>query len=214
VTFDIPNSFGSGGPEPWSGPDPFATAANPRFGRANVWNHLPADFGVLVRDPRWSKLVDHRGRPTRVRFVVRGTVLPTNLYPYNPAAYAGNTLRTQWLAWNSWNGDIPGAAGPGSSKTIFWRITGLEPRARYAMFVMGNIADINRSFAMHIQGATKTVQTTAFGGPLGTGGAYFPNLRADRRGRIWGLGIGVGDDTTYLNEANWAGFQLVRLPSR
>jgi hypothetical protein len=214
VTFDVPNSFGSGGPVPVSGPDPSATAANPLFGQANVWNHLPAPFGVLVRNPRWSQLVDSSGRRTHVRFVVRGTVLPVNLYPYSPSLYAGNTLRSQFLAWNSWNGPIPGAAGPGESKTIWWMVTGLEPRARYAMFVYGAIADNSRSFDMRIQGVTKNVPTYAFGAPLGSGGAYFANLRADRQGRIWGLGIGVGDDSTFVNEANWVGFQLARLRPR
>jgi hypothetical protein len=214
VTFDIPNSFGAGGPVPMSGPDPSATAANPLFGRADVWNHLPAPFGVLTANPSWSGLVDSEGRKTRVRFDIRGTVLPVNLYPYAPDLYEGNTLRSQFLAWNSWNGSVPGGAGPGESRVIRWTISGLRPNAIYAMFVYGSLADSSRSFDMRIQGVTKSVPTYPFGSPMGSGGAYFPYLRSDYRGEISGLGIGVGEDSTAVNEANWVGFQLVRVPSR
>jgi hypothetical protein len=208
VTFTIPNSFGLGGPAPMSGPEPAATAALPLFGAANVWNNLPATFGVLTRNPSWSNLVDSNGTMTRVRFSVAGTVLPVNLYPYGPDLYVGNTLRSQWIAWNSWNGPIPGAAGPGESTTIRWTIGGLLPNHRYSMFFYGAVANIARSFDMRIQGRTKNIPTYLYGTPMGSGGVYFANLWSDGRGRVQGLGVGVGDDTTAENEANWVGFQL------
>jgi hypothetical protein len=209
VTFSIPNSFGLGGPAPMSGPEPAATAALPLFGAANVWNNLPATFGVLTRNPSWSNLVDSKGRTTRVRFRVVGTVLPVNLFPYGPDLYVGNTLRSQFIAWNSWNGPIPGAAGPGESTTIRWTIEGLQPNHRYSMFFYGAVTNTARSFDMTIQGRTKNVPTYLYGAPMGSGGAYFANLWSDGLGRIRGQGIGVGDDSTAENEANWVGFQLV-----
>jgi len=212
VTFLVPNSFGAGGPGPMSGPEPSATAANPLFGLADVWNNLPAAFGVLTKDPSWSGLVNSHGAKTRVSFSVKGTVLPINLYPYNPAAYAGDALRSQWIAWNSWNGPVFGAAGPGESTTIRWTISGLKPHRRYAMFVYSNLADLSRSFDMRIEGITKNVPTYVYNTPIGPGGVYFANLFSDASGRISGRGIGVGDDSTALNEANWVGFQLVETP--
>jgi hypothetical protein len=123
VTFNIPNSFnGVTGPPLISGPEPFATAANPHFGAANVWNSLPTTFGVLTTNPSWSGLVDSKGAPTNVNFSITGTVLPVNLYPYNPAEYTGNEFRSQFLAWNSNNGPNPGGAGPGESTTIYWTL--------------------------------------------------------------------------------------------
>lgn len=215
VTFSIPNTFnGVSGPGPMSGPEPYATAANPLFGAANVWNNLPAPFGVLVTNPSWSGLVDNQGRTTHVGFSVTGTVLPTNLYPYDPSAYVGDTLRSQFISWNSWNGPVFGGAGPGESTTIRWAISGLKPHTRYAMFVYGGLADISRSFDISIEGVTKNVPVYLYGSSIGAGGVYFAHIWSDPWGRISGEGIGVGDDSTAQNEANWVGFQLVEMRVR
>ena len=211
VTFDIPNSFnGVTGPPLMSGPEPSATSANPRFGNANVWNNLPLSFGVLTTDPSWSGLVDNRGGATRVSFSVTGTVLPVNLYPYNPAMYAGDTLRSQFLAWNSNNGPIHGGAGPGESTTIRWTISGLRPRTRYRLFVYGALAGISRSFDMTIGRTTENVPSYVSGNNIGAGGAYFAFVMSDSKGRIRGEGVGIGSSTVAgaPNEANWSGFQL------
>lgn len=208
VTFSIPNPFGEG-PGPMSGPEPAATAALPLFGATNVWNNLPAPFGPLITDPSWANLVDSNGRTTRARFTVEGTVLPVNLYPWFPVGYIGNELRSQFLAWNSWNGTIPGGAGPGASTTIRWTISGLRPLTRYSMFFYGAVADDARSFDIRIQGRRRSVPTYLFGDPMGSGGAYVASVWSDWRGRITGRGVGVGEDTTADNEANWVGFQLV-----
>jgi len=214
VTFDIPNSFGLGGPGPMSGPESAATIANPLFGAANVWNNLPATFGGLTTNPSWSGLVNSHGGKTHVKFSVIGTVLPVNLYPYIPSAYLSDTLRSRWLAWNSWNGPVFGGAGPGESTTIRWTISGLGPNASYDMFVYGAVADLSRSFDMTIEGRTMNVPTTTFGSSIGAGGVYFAHIFSDSWGRISGAGTGVGDDSTALNEANWVGFQLVRVRNR
>jgi len=195
-----------------SGPEPSATAANSLFGAADVWNNLPAAFGVLIENPSWSNLLDHKGRLTGVTFSITGTVLPVNLYPFIPSAYVGDTLRSRFLAWNSWNGPVFGGAGPGESTTIHWTISGLQPNKRYAMFVYGAVADISRSFDMTIAGVTMNVPTYIFGSPIGAGGVYFPNLFSDSQGSISGDALGVGNDATALNEANWVGFQLVETP--
>jgi len=214
VTFSIPNSFGMGGPPPMSGPESAATSANPLFGSANVWNNLPTVFGVLTTNPSWSGLVNSRGATTRVKFSIVGTVVPVNLYPYNPSAYVSDTLRSQFIAWNSWNGPVFGGAGPGESTTIRWTISGLRPNARFQMFVYGAIADISRSFDMTIQGRTMNVPTYVYGSSIGSGGAYFVDVFSDPRGRISGVGRGIGNDSTALNEANWTGFQLVQVRTR
>jgi len=214
VTFSVPNSFGMGGPPPMSGPESAATIANPLFGSANVWNNLPAAFGVLTTNPSWSGLVNSHGAKTRVKFSIMGTVVPINLYPFNPLAYVSDTLRSQFLAWNSWNGPVFGGAGPGESKTIRWTISGLRPNARYDMFVYGGLADLSRSFDMTIEGRTMNVPTYVFGSSIGSGGVYFAHLFSDPFGRISGVGTGVGNDSTAVNEANWVGFQLVRVRTR
>lgn len=217
VTFNIPNSFnGVTGPPLMSGPEPSATAANPRFGVANAWNNLPITFGVLTTNPSWSGLVDSKGAATNVNFSITGTVLPVNLYPYNPAEFAGHDFRSQYLAWNSNNGHNPGGAGPGESTTIYWTLTGLRPRTRYRMFVYGPIAGISRSFDMIIEGRTRNVPTYVSASTIGFGGAYFANIRSDGSGRISGLARGIGSSTASgaVNEANWTGFQLLEARRR
>lgn len=51
---------------------------------------------------------------------------------------------------------------------------------------------------------------------IGSGGVYFADLVADARGRISGVGTGIGSSTVdgAPNEANWTGFQLVRVRNR
>jgi len=214
VTFNVPNSYGLGGPPPMSGPESGATSANPLFGAADVWNNLPTSFGILTKNPSWSGLVNSKGEMTRISFSVTGTVLPVNLYPYGPSNYGSDILRSRWIAWNSWNGPVFGADGPGESTTIRWTISGLRPNTRYDMFVYGAVADISRSFDMTIEGRTINVPTYIYGSPIGLGGVYFAHIISDPWGRISGRGIGVGEDLTAQNEANWPGFQLVEIPTR
>lgn len=194
-----------------SGPEPSATDANRSFGKAKVWNNLPLTFGVLTTDPSWSHLVDSEGARTGVKFAVAGSILPVNLYPYTPSEYGSDTLRSQFMAWNSWNGSVLGGAGPGESTAIEWTISGLEPDTEYDMFVYGAAGDVSRSFDMTIEGRTMNVPTYLLGSSIGSGGVYFAHIHSDREGRISGVGMGVGDDSTAANEANWSGFQLVRV---
>jgi len=221
VAFNVPNSFnGVTGPPPMSGPESSATGANPLFGGANVWNNLIInDFasgptGSLTTNPSWSGLVKSTGAATHVGLSITGTVLGVNLYVYYPPAYGSDTLRSQFIAWNSNNGPVFLGAGPGESTTIRWTISGLRPHTRYDMFVYGAVADISRSFDMTIEGQTKNVPTYVSVSAIGSGGVYFAHIISDAWGRISGVGTGVGDDSTAVNEANWTGFQLVEVRTR
>jgi PEP-CTERM motif len=211
VAFNIPNSFGSGGPSPMSGPESSATSANPLFGAANLWNNLDLNFGVLTTNPGWTNLVNSTGVATGVDFSITGTIVPINLYPYNPSAYGSNTLLSQFIAWNSCAGGGCGA-GPGESTSISWTISGLAPNTAYDMFVYGAIANVSRSFNMTINGTTINVPTYVYGSPIGPTGVNFANIVSNAQGDISGVGTGIGDNSSFLNEANWSGFQLVQAP--
>jgi hypothetical protein len=211
VAFNIPNSFGAGGPSPVSGPESSATSANSLFGAANDWNHLNLNFGVLTTNPGWTNLVNSAGAATGVDFSITGTVLPVNLYPFNPSAYGSNTLLSQFVGWNSCTAGGCGA-GAGESTSISWTISGLAPNTTYNMFVYGAIADQSRSFDMTIAGTTINVPTYAYGSPIGPTGVNFVNVVSNSQGDISGVGTGVGSSVGTMNEANWSGFQLVQVP--
>ena len=160
VVFTSVNEYGSGGPGDISGPESTATAQNPLFGAANVWNNLSSAFGVLTTNPSWTNLVDSNGNATGVELSIVGTVQPVNVYPYNPGFYAGNPLRSYYLAWNS-NG--PG----GESDSITWALSGLAPNATYDMCAYGPVTGQNVSFNMTIGSNTQAVQTYADFSSLG-----------------------------------------------
>jgi PEP-CTERM motif len=187
-----------------SGPESSATSANPLFGAANAWNNLNLDFGVLTTNPGWTNLVSSTGVATGVDFSITGTVLPLNLYPFNPSAYGSNTLLSQFVAWNSHGAD--------ESTSISWTISGLAPNTTYDMFVYGAIADQSRSFNMTISGTTINVPTYAWGSTVASSGVYFVDLTSNAQGSISGVGTGLGSNLGTANEANWSGFQLTQTP--
>ena len=198
------NPFGSSPPE--SGSEPAATAADPLFGAANVWNNLPSVYGDgLDVNPTWNNLVDSTGSSTGVSFSITGTMLPVELFPFltNP-----DPLRSAFLAWNSWtNGG--GGAGPGESTTISWTLTGLPRASTFDICVYGSVADMNRSFDMTIQGTTMSVPTFDNLSSPPPNCVLFSNVVSDAHGTISGVGAGVGSSLTATNEANWSGFQIV-----
>ena len=210
VAFPTVNTFGSGGPGPMSGAESAATSANPLFGAANVWNNLSLPFGVLTTNPGWTNLVDSTGASTGVGLSITGTVLPVNLYPYNPANYAGfPPLSSQFLAWNSHI--VPGTNN-GETSSISWMLTGLTPNATFDMCVYGSIADQSRSFNMTIEGTTLNIPTSAYGKSSSAGCSNFQNITSNALGEISGVGTGVGSGVGTANEANWSGFQIVQTP--
>lgn len=202
VVFTSVNDYGSGGPGNISGPENTATAENPLFGAANVWNNLSSTFGDLTTNPTWSDLVDSNGNSTGVNLSITGTVQAVNVYPYNPSFYAGNPLRSYYLAWNS-NG--PG----GESDSISWVLSGLAPNATYDLCAYGPVTGQNVSFTMAIGSNSQAVHTYADFSSLGC--TYFQNLKTNASGQLSGTGTGMGSDTGYANEADWTGFQLVEV---
>src|SRR3974390_1912579 len=93
-----------------SGNEAAATAANPAFGAANVWNNLFSPY-ALQANPSWSNLVSSTGTASNVGFSITGTFGPADLTPWEPAP---DPIRSAFLFWNSWQNGL-GAYGPGES---------------------------------------------------------------------------------------------------
>jgi len=202
VAFNFPNQFGA---SPLvSGPEPAATAANPLFGAANVWNNLTATFGVVNTNPAWTSLTNSTGAATGVDFSITGSVLPVDVYPFvsNP-----DPLRSEFIAWNS----NASASGPQESTLISWTLSGLAANSTFDMCVYGSRADQNRSFNMTIEGTTIDIPTFVSSDSHPADCALFANLTSNASGVISGVGTGIGSNIGSANEANWSGFQIVQL---
>jgi hypothetical protein len=210
VEFRGTNFFGIT-PPILSGPEPAATALDPLFGVANVWNPLNiSPFPALDVNPTWSNLVDSTGAQTPVSFSITGTVIGASLYA-PPGAVSGfvnaDPLRADYLAFNSNSATIPG-----ESTTIQWQITGLAPNAAYDMCVYGARADVARSFNMTVGTKTLNIPTLLFNDPSPSSCVLFQGILADANGTISGVGTGIGSPVGFQNEANWSGFQIAAVP--
>jgi PEP-CTERM motif len=207
VAFKTNNPAGNTGPV--SGSEAAATAANPAFGAANVWNNLFAP-AALDTNLTWSNLVDSAGAASSVGLSITGTVGPTDFTPWEPAP---DPIRTAFLFWNSWQDGL-GAYGAGESTNITWKLTGLQPNATYAMFFYGALPDMNRYFNVTIGGASQQVWSYSDYVPHPLTGTLFAMVYSDASGSITGTGDGSGSGWSgSANEADWAGFQIVRLSS-
>src|SRR5271165_2456848 len=177
VAFKTNNPYGNTGP--MSGNEAAATAANPAFGAANVWNNLFAP-PALDTNLSWSNLVNNTGAASRVSFSITGAVGPTDFTPWEPAP---NNPRSAFLFWNSWQDGL-GAYGAGESTNISWQLTGLQPNATYAMFFYGSLPDQNRYFNMTIGNTTQQVWSynDYVAHPLT--GTLFAAVRSDASGTI------------------------------
>lgn len=204
VAFKTDNPYGN---SPLvSGPEPAATDANPLFGAANVWNNLPTQFNQNA-NPTWSNLVDNTGAATGVGLSITGTVGGTDFWPWE--SYF-DPLRSAMIFWNSWT-EGGGAFGPGESKSISWTLSGLPPSTTFDMCVYGAFADIDRDFDMTIQGTTMSIPTFNSANSPQANCVLFTNVTSDGHGTISGVASGTGDSTTAVNEADWSGFQLVKV---
>ena len=205
VAFKTNNPAGNS--PPVSGPEAAATAADPAFGAANVWNNVFSPW-ALETNPVWSNLVDSTGTGSSVSFSITGTVGPTDFTPWEPAP---DPLRSAFLFWNSWQNGL-GAYGPGESSTISWKLTGLQPNATYAMFFYGGLPDMDRPFAMTIGGTTQQVWSYSDYVSHPLTGSLFATVYSDASGTITGIAAGEGSgwaDATH--EADWAGFQIAEV---
>jgi sugar lactone lactonase YvrE len=190
----------------FSGPEPAATALDPVFGAADVWNALKLSFNPFNVDPSFSNLLDSTGAQTPVSFSITGTVGGVSLYA--PAGTVSgftnpDPLRSDFLVFNSNSTTIPG-----ESTAIQWQITGLGPNSAYDMCVYGARADVARSFNMTIGGTTLNIPTLLFNDPSPSSCVLFRGIFSDASGTIFGVGMGIGSPVGFLNEANWAGFQI------
>jgi hypothetical protein len=77
------------------------------------------------------------------------------------------------------------------------------------MCVYGSRADAARSFDMSIDGVTQNIPTYVSGSSQPPDCVLFTQIDSGSTGTIAGIGSGVGDSTTAVNEADWSGFQLV-----
>jgi hypothetical protein len=206
VAFKTNNPAGNS--PPMSGAEPSATLAYARFGAAKVWNNLQNPYAPpLVKNPKWTNLLNSRGAVTGVSLAITGTVLPVDLYPYFTNV---DPLRSAFMAWNSWtNGG--GGAGPGESKTITWKLTGLPASAAFDMCVYGSDADIDRGFNMTIQGVVMNIPTFNDANSPLPNCVLFSNIVSDSNGTISGIAAGVGESLDAKHEANWSGFQLIQI---
>ena len=208
-TGTYPTEWGEPNPPLVSGPESAATAANPLFGAANVWNNLElTDMGFeLLSDPSVSNLLDSTGGNSGIGFSITGNVGAAVDYDYIPNP---DPLRSEYITFNgNGTGEIDG-----TSDSIMWSLTGLVPGATYDMCLYGSRTNYDRNFNMTIQGTTLDVpsyNTTDVPLP-GPDCIYFSNLVASGSGTITGLGVGIGSDLDLANEADWSGFQLVRTP--
>ena len=208
VTFKTNNPFGNS--PPMSGSEPAATIANPSFGAANVWNNLFSPWAPpLTKNPSWSNLVDNTGTATSVGLSITGTVFPLDLYPFIPNP---DPLRSAFIGWNSWTSG-GGGAGPGESTSIVWKLTGLPPSSKFDICVYGGVADTDRGFTMTVGGIIQYIPTFNSTSSSLQNCVLFSNIASNAKGVITVKADGVGDSTTAVNEANWAGFQLVQLPA-
>jgi hypothetical protein len=204
VTFKTNNPFGNS--PPMSGPEPAATDANPLFSTANVWNNLPLAYSQTT-DPSWTNLVDSTGADSGITLSITGTVIAIDLTPWIPNP---DPLRSAFMAWNSWtNGG--GAFGPGESTSITWTLTGLPVSTTFDICVYGSVADLDRSFDMTIQNTTMSVPTFNSANSPQPNCVLFTNVMSDNHGTISGVASGVGESLDAVNEANWSGFQLVKV---
>ncbi len=195
--FNVPE-----GPSPaFSGAEASATAANARFGAANVWNAigLPEFNTPAVVNPTFSSLRDSTGATTGVGLSLTGTVKGfSGVNSPSPDA-----LRKDYLFFNS--GDT--ILGNNPATTLSFSITGLMAGAAYDFFVYGS--DVrNRTFTMQVDGASSQVVA----GTSGT--AYFDDVVADANGRISGSLIPQPNEVDpggriTQQEVNWSGFQIV-----
>jgi hypothetical protein len=207
VVFKTDSPFGNS--PPVSGPEAAATDANPLFGGANVWNNLQAEFALNV-NPSWSNLVDSTGAGTGVTLSITGTVGATDFWGFNPVLRT--PLQSPLLFWNSWTSG-GGAFGPGESTSITWSLTGLRRSTTYDMCIYGSFTDLNRSFDMTIEGTTMSIPSFNNAQSPQTNCVLFTNITSDGQGTISGVGAGVGDSTSFANEADWSAFQLVEVAS-
>lgn len=205
VAFKTNNPYGNTGP--MSGNEAAATAANPAFGAANVWNNLFSPY-ALDTNLSWSNLVDSTGAPSSVGLSITGSVGAGDFTPWEPAP---DPVRTAFLFWNSWQDGL-GAFGAGESTNITWMLTGLRPNATYAMFFYGGLPDMNRYFNVTIGGTTQQVWAYSDYVSHPLTGTLFATLYSDASGSITGTGDGSGSGWSgSANEADWAGFQIVEL---
>jgi len=205
VAFKTDNPYGNTGP--MSGNEAAATAANPAFGAANVWNNLFAPY-ALSTNLSWSHLADSTGAASNVGLSLTGTVAAVDFTPWEPAP---DPVRTAFLFWNSWQDGL-GAFGAGESTNITWKLTGLQPNATYAMFFYGSLPDVNRYFNVTIGGTTQQVWAYSDYVSHPLTGTLFATVYSDGGGSITGTGDGSGSGWSgSANEADWAGFQIVEL---
>jgi sugar lactone lactonase YvrE len=195
----------------FSGPESAATALDPVFGAADVWNPLNIpQFPALDVNPSWSNLLDSTGAQTPVSFSITGAVGGVSLYApagILPGFVDPDPLRSVYLFFSS-----NSTTNPGESTTIQWQITGLAPNAAYDMCVYGARADFARSFNMTIGGTTLNVPTLLFNDPSPSSCVLFRGILSEATGTISGVGTGIGSPVGFQNEANWSGFQIA--PSR
>ena len=204
-----PSNWGLPQPPLISGPEAAATAANPLFGAANVWNNLELTnqgFQELV-NPSWLNLMDSTGANSGVGLSITGTVAQAVMYGLIPNP---DPLRSQYVAFN----DNAQPQYPNMSDSISFTFTGLDPGASYAMCVYGARTNYDRTFNMTIQGSTLAVPSyNTTDNPLpGPDCTYFSHMVASAAGTITGTGVGIGSDQNLANEADWSGFQLARTP--
>lgn len=197
VDFGTTNTLG-GPPSPtFSGSESAATAANPVFGAANVWNgvDVPEYDQTPLTNPTFSNLVDNSGASTSVGLSFTGAVKG-----YSGAGNgSGDALRKDYIFLNSTNEE---------TTSLAFAITGLTPGASYAFFGYGGNED-NGDFDLELDTTgTGVFMTQVVSGNAGT--AYFNSVTANSSGEINGEIVGIGPIISVSNEADFAGFQLAQ----
>lgn len=117
VSVDFGTTATGSAPAPsptFSGPEAAATAANARFGAANVWNaiQLPEFNAAAVVNPSFSNLRDNTGAATGIGLSLTGSAKGFSGFN-NPST---DTLRKDYLLFNSISN---------TASTLSFEITGL-----------------------------------------------------------------------------------------
>jgi hypothetical protein len=191
ISADFGNGFAGGSQALFSGVEPKAAALDPAFGAADVWNDLTTGPAGVVTDPSFGSLLDSTGAATGVTFSITGT-----LDSYNGVSATASSLTRDYFYWN---------ASLGISTTLAWTLSGLVPGASYRLVFYGANTDVERSFALGIDGAgiVGAVPTASGSDP----DPLYVVVTAGAGGVISGT---AAADPAF--EADWAGFQIASIP--